>query len=208
MEELDFDDFETSVKVIVVGNGGVGKTSMTARYCKNIFTNEYKKTIGVDFLEKVIEFDDMAETVRLYIWDTAGQEEFDGLTSKYYKGAACAVIVFSTIDRDSFDAVETWQRKVMAECGRIPMVLVQNKVDLLDQAKMSQAEVEATASRMGVRLYRTCVKKNENVAEVFEWLTTQHIRSGGDTSAQMAVAGMAEHQASHDVADEVGSPTK
>lgn len=175
-----------TIKVIVVGNGRVGKSSMTTRCtclkpqkscaghcsftippfsdCKNVYTDTYKKTIGVDFMEKVgcrrcrwvagllrapsvspplcagqtIELDEFGEAVRLMIWDTAGQEEFDSLTSRYYKGAGCAVLVFSTVDRDSFDALESWKRKVEDECGPIAMALVQNKIDLMDQAVMTR----------------------------------------------------------------------
>jgi hypothetical protein len=95
---------------------------------------------GVDFMEKTIELDDFGETVRLMIWDTAGQEEFDSLTSRYYKGAGAAVLVFSTEDRDSFDALESWKRKVEDECGPIPMALVQNKIDLMHRAKMTRCD--------------------------------------------------------------------
>ena len=77
-----------TVKVIVVGNGQVGKTSMSTRYCKGRWTDTYKKTIGVDFMEKRIEVEDLGESVCLMVWDTAGQEEFDSLTSRYYKGKA------------------------------------------------------------------------------------------------------------------------
>jgi len=111
-----------------VGNGGVGKSTMTARYCKGVYTTTYKKTIGVDFLEKTIELD-AGESVKLMIWDTAGQEEFDALTASYYRGAGACALVFSTVDRASFDAVEKWRRKIEAECGTgVVMCLVQNKV--------------------------------------------------------------------------------
>ena len=78
-------DAET-LKVIVVGNGNVGKTSMTTRYTKGRYTDHYKKTIGVDFMEKRVDLRDLGETIHLMIWDTAGQEEFGALTSRYYKG--------------------------------------------------------------------------------------------------------------------------
>ena len=82
------EDIELAIKVLIVGNGAVGKSSMIQRYCKGVFTHEYKKTIGVDFLEKTIEVEGSGgEAVKLMIWDTAGQEEFDALTSSYYRGA-------------------------------------------------------------------------------------------------------------------------
>jgi len=78
------------------------------------------------------------EDVRLMLWDTAGQEEFDAITKAYYRGAQACVIAFSTVDRASFDAVKKWKRKVEDECGRIPMVLVQNKVDLMHEAQVDK----------------------------------------------------------------------
>ena len=89
----------------------------------------YKKTIGVDFLEKTIEVSDV-ETVKMMIWDTAGQEEFDALTSSYYRGTGACAVVFSTVDRASFEAVEKWKLKVEEQCGSVVMVMVQNKVRL------------------------------------------------------------------------------
>eukprot|EP00916_Digyalum_oweni_P027284 GHVL01044725.1.p3 GENE.GHVL01044725.1~~GHVL01044725.1.p3 ORF type:complete len:110 (+),score=25.21 GHVL01044725.1:312-641(+) len=100
------EDFETTLKVIVVGNGQVGKTSMITRFAKNSFTNEYKKTLAVDFLEKKIFLNDIGEDVIFHVWDTAGQEEYDSITRGYFKGAGAAIIAFSTVDRDSFDALD------------------------------------------------------------------------------------------------------
>merc|ERR1712223_2377930 len=73
-------------------------------YCKGIFTSEYKKTIGVDFLEKRICLN--GEDIRLMLWDTAGQEEFDCITRAYYRGAQACVLAFSCVDRESFKQVE------------------------------------------------------------------------------------------------------
>ncbi|CAH1111316.1 unnamed protein product [Psylliodes chrysocephalus] len=99
--------------VVIVGNGGVGKSSMIQRYCKGTFTKDYKKTIGVDFLERQIEVD--GEDVRLMLWDTAGQEEFDAITKAYYRGAQACVLAFSTVDRDSFEAAHSWKLKILQE---------------------------------------------------------------------------------------------
>lgn len=175
-------DFDTTLKVIVVGNGQVGKTSMITRFAKGIFTNEYKKTIGVDFLEKKMLLAGPGEDVTFLLWDTAGQEEYDAITRTYYKGAGACILAFSTTDRDSFDAIESWYKKVHDECGNIVMVLVQNKVDLLDQAVMSKEEVEQTAKKLRLKLYRTCVKDDMNVSEVFTHLGGEFIRGGADAA--------------------------
>lgn len=156
---------------VIVGNGGVGKSSMIQRYCKGIFTKDYKKTIGVDFLERQIEID--GEDVRIMLWDTAGQEEFDCITKAYYRGAQASVLVFSTTDRASFDAIKEWKRKVENECNEIPTVIVQNKIDLIEQAVVSADEVETLAKMLNCRLIRTSVKEDINVASVFRYLATK-----------------------------------
>mmetsp|Transcript_5161 Transcript_5161/g.13157 ORF Transcript_5161/g.13157 Transcript_5161/m.13157 type:complete len:240 (-) Transcript_5161:129-848(-) len=190
------EDFEREVKVLVVGNGGVGKTSMIKRFCKGIFTDEYKKTIGVDFLEKLQYVDSLSEEVRLMLWDTAGQEEFDAITRTYYRGAGAAVIAFSTTDRDSFDAVPKWKEKVTREVGDIAMALVQNKVDLLDKAVVTSEEAEAMAKRLGLKFYRACVKENLNVSEVFMYLTELHAKKTAESqqAAQPAAVSIGSFQ--------------
>ncbi|WIA41606.1 hypothetical protein OEZ86_008966 [Tetradesmus obliquus] len=170
------EDFEREIKVVVVGNGGVGKTSMIKRCCKGVFTDDYKKTIGVDFLEKQLYVPSIGQDVQLYLWDTAGQEEFDSITKTYYRGAGAAVLAFSTTDRASFDALPSWRSKVLEQCPGIAMALVQNKVDLIEQAVVSSEEAEAMARRLGLKFYRTCVKQDLNVTEVFTYLAELHDR--------------------------------
>ncbi|XP_051710581.1 ras-related protein Rab-23 isoform X1 [Oryctolagus cuniculus] len=168
------EDLEVAIKMVVVGNGAVGKSSMIQRYCKGIFTKDYKKTIGVDFLERQIQVND--EDVRLMLWDTAGQEEFDAITKAYYRGAQACVLVFSTTDRESFEAISSWREKVVAEVGDIPTVLVQNKIDLLDDSCIKNEEAEALAKRLKLRFYRTSVKEDLNVNEVFKYLAEKYLQ--------------------------------
>lgn len=132
------------------------------------------------------------------VWDTAGQEEFDSITKTYYRGnvipiiiemansfllfagAQVCVLAFSTIDKESFDALERWKEKVSrvggcvmwvwfiqveGECGSIVMVLVQNKIDLIDESAVSAEEVESLTKRLKLRLFRTSVKENFNIDE-------------------------------------------
>ena len=160
--------------MLIVGNGAVGKSSMIQRYCRGTFTKSYKKTIGVDFLEKQLRTH--GEDVRLMLWDTAGQEEFDAITKAYYRGAQACVVAFSTTDRDSLMAVKKWRKKVEDECGDIPMVLVQNKIDLIAQSQVSSHESERIASDCQMKLYRTSVKEDLNVDLVFQHLAENYVK--------------------------------
>ena len=162
------------IQVLIVGNGAVGKSSMIQRYSRGTFTKSYKKTIGVDFLEKQLRT--RGEDVRLMLWDTAGQEEFDAITKAYYRGAQACVVAFSTTDRDSLMAVRKWRKKVEDECGDIPMVLVQNKIDLIAQSQVSTYESERMASDCRMKLYRTSVKEDLNVDLVFQHLAENYVK--------------------------------
>ena len=173
--------------MVVVGNGAVGKTSMIRRYCRGIYTDEYKKTIGVDFLEKTKYIDALGEDVRMMVWDTAGQEEFDTITRTYYRGAGAAVLAFSTTDRASFDAIRSWKSKVENECGPIAMCICQNKVDLMDQTVVEPGEAEALAKELGIKFYRICVKENFNVDKVFDYLVDQWSKAPEDVESAPAI---------------------
>jgi len=179
--DLREDDIEIAIKVLIVGNGAVGKSSMIQRYCRGTFTKSYKKTIGVDFLEKQLRVH--GEEVRLMLWDTAGQEEFDALTKAYYRGAQACVFAFSTTDRASLLAVRRWRKKVEDECGDIPMVLVQNKIDLISQSEIDQFDADKLALECRMKLYRTSVKEDLNVAVVFQHLAENYVNKVRSTDS-------------------------
>ena len=110
----------------------------------------------------------------MMLWDTAGQEEYDALTRTYYRGAAACVFVFSTTDEESLRAIPKWYDKVVNECGKdIAMAIVQNKVDKLEEAKMTPRQAEEMADMLKIKLYRSCVKENINVGEVFEYVAVK-----------------------------------
>ncbi|RWS03992.1 Peptidyl-prolyl cis-trans isomerase-like 2 [Dinothrombium tinctorium] len=182
LSHLHDDDGDVQ-NVVIVGNGVVGKSSLIQRFCKGVFTSEYKKTIGVDFLEKTVKVG--VHEIRLMLWDTAGQEEFGALTKAYYRGAQACVLAFSTTDRESFLSIEAWKKKVEYECGSIPMVLVQNKIDLMANSVVSYDEVESLSRYLQIKLYRTSVKEMLNVKEVFQFLAECYIDSLTETEEEL-----------------------
>ncbi|XP_070555524.1 ras-related protein Rab-23-like [Ptychodera flava] len=211
------EEIEVAIKVVVVGNGAVGKSSMIQRYCKGIFTKDYKKTIGVDFLERQIDVN--GEDVRLMLWDTAGQEEFDAITKSYYRGAQACVLAFSTVDRDSFEAIEGWKRKVEDEVGNIPMALVQNKIDLVDDAVLEPEEADELAKKLKLKFFRTSVKEDLNVNDVFRYLSERYLARIQSTEAEETsttqtkigsifdTAGTTSSSANHANKQEIGGST-
>lgn len=176
---------DQSLKVIIVGNGKVGKTSMLTMFAQGIMTDTYKKTIGADFMEKEITLPSTGDAVKLMLWDTAGQEMFAGLTRNYYRGSGAVVYVYSTIDVESFHQVTRWKEKVEEECGDIVSCLVQNKMDLVEEGKegqVSSVDAEALAKELNMKLFRTSVKDRENVNQVFEHVAEAFIKRGGEAA--------------------------
>eukprot|EP00656_Telonema_subtile_P025827 TRINITY_DN2785_c0_g2_i1.p1 TRINITY_DN2785_c0_g2~~TRINITY_DN2785_c0_g2_i1.p1 ORF type:complete len:266 (-),score=52.32 TRINITY_DN2785_c0_g2_i1:198-995(-) len=163
------EDVDTFVKIITVGNGAVGKTSLIRRFCEGVFTGQYQKTLAVDFVEKRdFEVKGVPEPVTLNVWDTAGQEEYNAITSTYYRGAHGCILCFASDDSKSLDDLDKWNSKVHEQCPGIPMLIVQTKVDLLsDRSKetISQEQAEAKAAALNMKLYRTSVKDDTNVQE-------------------------------------------
>jgi len=115
-------------KIIVVGDAGSGKTSIINKYVHNIFSTEYRSTIGVDFALKHLKWDDMT-IIRLQLWDIAGQERFGNMTRVYYQRAAGAIIVYDVSIAN--DCVLKWKADLDAKLPMVPVMLFANKLDLV-----------------------------------------------------------------------------
>jgi len=153
---------------------------LTQRFAKNIFSNDYKKTLGVDFLMKKRYIKQIDKEVEFLIWDTAGQEYYDSITKRYYKGASGALIVFSITDKESFNNIKKWNEKILSECDTIPTFLIMNKIDLINQSVVSEQQCLAVAAELKLPLYKTSAKDNLLVNEVFDNLAVQFFKKGNN----------------------------
>jgi small GTP-binding protein len=157
-------------KVLVIGDIGVGKTSIIKRYVHGIFSAHYKSTIGVDFALKVINWDPNT-TVRLQLWDIAGQERFGNMTRVYYKEAVGAFIVFDVTRVATFEAVQKWKSDVETKVTipgteqPIPVVLLANKIDLAKEefAKNREQMDQFCRENNFVGWFETSAKDNVNI---------------------------------------------
>ena len=129
------------LKVINVGSGRVGKTSLVIRFAQNRFSTQYITTLGVDFYSKLIKIDEET-SIKMVLFDTQGQENYAPLRKKYYIGAQAAVITYDTTNRQSFEAVDFWINEVKSQCPNIPLFIVGNKVDLKEERQISLEEAE------------------------------------------------------------------
>uniref|UniRef100_A0A1B6CQM7 Ras-related protein Rab n=1 Tax=Clastoptera arizonana TaxID=38151 RepID=A0A1B6CQM7_9HEMI len=136
---------EKLFKIIIIGDPTVGKTSYVQRYVQNTFRKDYKGTVGVDFALKILKWSD-TQTVKLQLWDIAGQERFTWMTRVYYKDAYGCVIMFDLTNKNSFVNTLKWKRDVDTKCklpdgSPIPCMLLANKCDL-NNRQIDQMEIE------------------------------------------------------------------
>lgn len=163
-----------TLKYLVVGDSGVGKTSLLVRYCEDSFQTDYLSTIGVDFKIKRMELNH--NQVTLNIWDTAGQERFRNITKSFYKGAHGIILAFSITDPVSFNHIESWIDQIK-EVGNADtdMILVGAKSDLESDRKVSRKQAETLADKYSIQYVEVSAKEDTNISRVFEMLTQQVI---------------------------------
>ena len=154
-------------KVTLLGDSGVGKSSIIARYISGVFSNGIVTTAGVSYSQKIIEKDD--NKLRLNIWDTAGQEKYRSLGKKYYKDAFIIVIVYDITSKDSFDAIKTtWYAEVkkFGEKYNI-LAIVGNKSDLYEDEKVSEDEAREYAKEIGANFFVVSACSGDGIDEMF-----------------------------------------
>ena len=135
---------EVLLKVIVIGDSGVGKTNLITRYCDNQFKNSYVATIGVDFKIKKMVANDTK--IRMQIWDTAGQERFKNITQTYYKGASGIIMAYAINERTSFSNIGRWMSQIEANAPQaVTKLLVGTKSDLDHDREVSPEEGQQLA---------------------------------------------------------------
>jgi len=156
-------------KLLLVGDSGVGKSSLLLRFTDNIFSGSFIATIGVDFKIKTVDLN--GSNVKLQIWDTAGQERFRTITSSYYRGSHGIVVVYDVTNPDSFMNVRKWIREVDRYVnGGVQKILVGNKCDLVGERKVTFEEAKELSDELGLIYLETSCKTSINVNIAFEQL--------------------------------------
>ena len=163
-------------KLSLIGDGGVGKTSMAQRYVHGIFKGDYKATIGTYITKQECKFEELDTSVRFMIWDLAGQNQFQRLWTDYLTDSRAGIIVFDVTNRETFESVKKWYDIITkVALPDITLILVGNKVDLNDSRVISTEQAVKLAKDLSIYYMETSAKTNENIKEVFEWIALQII---------------------------------
>uniref|UniRef100_A0A8I3W2Q3 Ras-related protein Rab-7a n=1 Tax=Callithrix jacchus TaxID=9483 RepID=A0A8I3W2Q3_CALJA len=167
------------VKLLLEGVYLVGKTSLMNQYVNKKFSNQYKATIGADFLTKEVMVDDRLVTMQ--IWDTAGQERFQSLGVAFYRGADCCVLVFDVTAPNTFKTLDSWRDEFLIQASprdpeNFPFVVLGNKIDLENRQVATKRAQAWCYSKNNIPYFETSAKEAINVEQAFQTIARNALK--------------------------------
>lgn len=158
--------YDYLIKLLLIGDSGVGKSCLLLRFSDDSFTPSFITTIGIDFKIRTIELD--GKRIKLQIWDTAGQERFRTITTVYYRGAMGILLVYDVTDERSFSNIRNWFSNIEQHASEgVNKILIGNKCDMPDKKVISKDQGQALADEFGIKFLETSAKSNIGVEEAF-----------------------------------------
>ena len=162
------DNYDEKIKIMLIGESKIGKTSLISRYCNNEFLGGvYLSTIGIDFQIKHLVLN--KKNIRLQIWDTAGQERYRNIAKNYFQSSDGFVIVYDISNTESFEKLDYWIEQIKANSQEYTkMILFGNKCDIIEDRKIKKEEGEEYAKNNNINFFEVSAKEGTNVDKAFE----------------------------------------
>jgi len=173
------------LKILVLGDSGVGKTSLLYQYVNKKFTGKYKATIGADFLTKEFMCDE--KMVTMQIWDTAGQEQFVALGTSFYRGSDACILTFDVTSIKSFENLVIWRDDFLQKANsneNFPMIVLGNKVDIENRA-VENKKATAWCQSFNLPYFETSAKDGLNVEQAFQTIAKLAVGSRNEPIIQI-----------------------
>jgi len=161
-------------KVVVIGEPGVGKTSLINRFAEAKFKTEYKPTLGANIVIKDVALEN--NSIKLLIFDIAGQKKLSEVRQLYYKGAQGAIIVYDVTRHNTYNAVSEWCSELTNNVGEVPRILIANKVDLGDARKVDSDDGNDLAQKLNCYFFETSAKTGRRVLDAFHNMATELLK--------------------------------
>lgn len=154
------------LKVVLLGDAGVGKSSIVLRYVTDNFKTDADGTVGASYMGKILTINDTM--VKLNVWDTAGQERYHSLARMYYKDADAALLVYDITKHDSFDGMLRWHKEVVENSkSNIVIAVAGNKEDLIDYETVALEEINSFVKSINAVFKKTSAKSNHGIEDLF-----------------------------------------
>jgi small GTP-binding protein len=176
LQKIKIQSAEYAYKLILGGEGGVGKTSMVHRFVEDSFQTDYKSTIGTSIMKKECDFQGLESKVRFVIWDLAGQAQFKRVRQTYLANAEAGILVYDVTRKDTIDSIESWFKETKSVSPKISLIMVGNKIDLKDERVISPEQGEKLALKLGLSYIETSAKTGANINDAFNMLALQMIK--------------------------------
>ena len=168
----DSEEYEMMIKVILIGDSGVGKTNIMSKFLKNQFLEDSKATVGVEFGSKL--FIQQGHKIKAQIWDTAGQEKYKAITSAYYKGSKGALVIYDITQKETFANIEKWVNDLKCKgYPKITVIIIGNKNDLEEKRQISKEQGEEKAKSFGCAFLETSAFSGDNIEKAFEMMVKE-----------------------------------
>ena len=167
-------DQEVNLNIILVGEASVGKSALTEKYISGKFDHKTKPTVGTDFVKRSIVLNDVPLNVRF--WDTAGQEKYRAMVSKFYQKANGAFVVYDVTNKQSFELLEYWIKSIRESSPEnMPIMLIGNKNDLIEERQISTEQGVDFSKKLGLFFFETSAKDDskEKIETAFSKLITE-----------------------------------
>ena len=173
------------VKVVLLGESGVGKTSIIVQFTSGKFDPDCVTSLSAQFISKTIEFENLQKAIKFDIWDTAGQEKYRALAKIFYKDAKVIILVYDITDKRSFDEVKSyWYEMVKSNADSDAMIaIVANKNDLYDSAQVSEEEAKEFAKSVGAIFQSTSAKSDSGITTLFDNIGQKYFNPDFDCTA-------------------------
>ena len=163
-------DFDEKIKLMILGDSSVGKSSILRKYCKNEFLDKYITTIGIDFQIKNLTINN--KKIKLQVWDTAGQERYRVVTKNYFNTSDGFIIIYDITNRETFTNINNWIEQITTIVGNnVKCVIFGNKNDLNNKRKVETDEGKELAEKFNFKFFETSAKEGNNIEEGFKSLT-------------------------------------